>query len=182
MISPSRHQLDAEVEEDTKISYKVHTQVRRMMSEKRQRKKNLKTGEGEPDIRVTEEVEGRVAGTAKTLMDARVHEMMAEEEGPPPPYTSSAGAGAKGAKGTAASFRLTGGWPALSSPLLAFPPLPPFLFVPFFLFLNSSCPLSISSFPLIFLPLTSLPPPLLLPLSSSPPLLPPPSPQCPTTV
>ena len=105
--SPSRHQLDAEAEEDTKISYKVHTQVRRMMSEKRQRKKNLKTGEGEPAIRVTEEVEGRVAGTAKTLMDARVHEMMAEEEGPPPPYTTSAAAGAKG---TAASFRLTGGW------------------------------------------------------------------------
>jgi len=102
-LSYSRHQLDAEAEEDTKISYKVHTQVRRMMSEKRQRKKNLKTGEGEPAIRVTEEVEGRVAGTAKTLMDARVHEMMAEEEGPPPPYTTSAVAGAKG---TAASFRL----------------------------------------------------------------------------
>ena len=101
----SRHQLDSEAE-DSKISYKMHTQVRRMMSEKRQRKKNVKTGDGEPTIKVTEEVEGRVAGPAKTLMDANVYDLMAEEEmPPPPPYTSTAGAKTR----TSSSFRLTGG-------------------------------------------------------------------------
>merc|ERR1712080_557635 len=36
------------------------------------------------------EVEGRVAGPAKTLMDANVYDLMAEEEmPPPPPYTST---------------------------------------------------------------------------------------------
>ena len=100
----SRHQLDSEAE-DTKISYKMHTQVRRMMSEKRQRKKNVKTGEGEPQIKVTEEVEGRVSGPAKTLMDANVYDVMAKEEvPPPPPYTSNSG----GKTRTSASFRLTG--------------------------------------------------------------------------
>ena len=100
----SRHQLDSEAE-DTKISYKMHTQVRRMMSEKRQRKKNVKTGEGEPQIRVTEEVEGRVSGPAKTLMDANVYDLMAEEEmPPPPPYTSNTG----GKTRISSSFRLTG--------------------------------------------------------------------------
>ena len=100
----SRHQLDSEAE-DTKISYKMHTQVRRMMSEKRQRKKNVKTGEGEPQIQVTEEVEGRVAGPAKTLMDANVYDLMAEEEmPPPPPYTSNSG----GKTRVSSSFRLAG--------------------------------------------------------------------------
>jgi len=102
-LSYSRHQLDSEAE-DTKISYKMHTQVRRMMSEKRQRKKNVKTGEGEPQIKVTEEVEGRVSGPAKTLMDANVYDVMAKEEvPPPPPYTSNSG----GKTRTSASFRLT---------------------------------------------------------------------------
>jgi hypothetical protein len=81
----------------------MHTQVRRMMSEKKQRKKHVKTGEGEPEIRVTEEVEGRVAGSSKTLMDERVHALMAEEE-QPPPYSKTAAAKAK----TTGSFRLTG--------------------------------------------------------------------------
>ena len=101
----SRHQLDSEAE-DTKISYKMHTQVRRMMSEKRQRKKNVKTGEGEPQIKVTEEVEGRVAGPAKTLMDANVYDLMADEEEmpPPPPYTSNSG----GKTRMSSSFRLAG--------------------------------------------------------------------------
>ena len=101
----SRHQLDSEAE-DTKISYKMHTQVRRMMSEKRQRKKNVKTGEGEPQIRVTEEVEGRVSGPAKTLMDANVYDLMAEEEMPPPPPYSSSNSGGK--TRMSSSFRLTG--------------------------------------------------------------------------
>ena len=101
----SRHQLDSEAEE-TKISYKMHTQVRRMMSEKRQRKKNVKTGEGEPQIKVTEEVEGRVAGPAKTLMDANVYDLMADEEEmpPPPPYTTNSG----GKTRMSSSFRLAG--------------------------------------------------------------------------
>ena len=77
-----------------------------MMSEKRQRKKNVKTGEGEPQIRVTEEVEGRVAGPAKTLMDANVYDLMAEEEmPPPPPYTSNSGADKTR---MSSSFRLAG--------------------------------------------------------------------------
>ena len=75
-------------------------------AEKRQRKKNVKTGEGEPQIRVTEEVEGRVSGPAKTLMDANVYDLMAEEEmPPPPPYTSNSG----GKTRNSSSFRLTGG-------------------------------------------------------------------------
>ena len=71
----------------------------------KQRKKNVKTGEGEPQIKVTEEVEGRVSGPAKTLMDANVYDVMAKEEvPPPPPYTSNSG----GKTRTSASFRLTG--------------------------------------------------------------------------
>lgn len=99
-LSYSRHQLDAE--EETKISYKMHTQVRRMMSEKRQRKKNLKTGSGEPEITVTEEVEGRVSGSSKQLMDDKVHELLAEEETPPPPYST-----AQKKSTMSTSFRLT---------------------------------------------------------------------------
>ena len=57
------------------------------MSEKKQRKKPVKTGDGEPTIVVTEEVEGRVTGSSKTLLDDKVHELMAEEESPPPPYS-----------------------------------------------------------------------------------------------
>lgn len=85
-LSYSRHQLE---DDDPKISYKMHTQVRRMMSEKRQRKKVVKTGNGEPAIKVTEEVDdGRVPGTNKLLLDEKVHEMLADDlETPPPPYT-----------------------------------------------------------------------------------------------
>jgi len=89
-LSYSRHNLDAE--EESKINYKVHTTVRRMMSEKRQRKKNLlKVGDGELTIKITEEDEGRVAGSSKQLLDDRVHEMMAAtirevDHPPPPPY------------------------------------------------------------------------------------------------
>lgn len=84
-LSYSRHQLE---DEDPKISYKMHTQVRRMMSEKRQRKKVVKTGNGEPAIKVTEEIDdGRVPGTNKLLLDEKVHEMLADDlETPPPPY------------------------------------------------------------------------------------------------
>ena len=46
----SRHQLDTE--EDAKINYKMHLQVRRMMSEKRQKKKIVKTPSCEPTIQV----------------------------------------------------------------------------------------------------------------------------------
>lgn len=84
-LSYSRHQLE---DEDPKISYKMHTQVRRMMSEKRQRKKVVKTGNGEPAIKVTGEIDdGRVPGTNKLLLDEKVHEMLADDlETPPPPY------------------------------------------------------------------------------------------------
>jgi len=83
-LSYSRHQLE---DDDPKISYKMHTQVRRMMSEKRQRKKIVKTGNGEPVIRVTEDDDGRVPGTNKLLLDEKVHELLADElETPPPPY------------------------------------------------------------------------------------------------
>ena len=47
----SRHQLDQE-DEDAKINHKMHLQVRRMMSEKRQKKKIVKTPSCEPDIQV----------------------------------------------------------------------------------------------------------------------------------
>ena len=58
------------------------------MSEKRQRKKVVKTGNGEPAIKVTEEIDdGRVPGTNKLLLDEKVHEMLADDlETPPPPY------------------------------------------------------------------------------------------------
>jgi len=82
-LSYSRHQLQ---DDDPKISYKTHTQVRRMMSEKRQRKKVVKTGNGEPVIKVTDEVDdGRVPGTNKLLLDDKVHEMLADDQDPPPP-------------------------------------------------------------------------------------------------
>jgi len=82
-LSYSRHQLQ---DDDPKISYKTHTQVRRMMSEKRQRKKVVKTGNGEPVIKVTDEVDdGRVPGTNKLLLDEKVHEMLADDQDPPPP-------------------------------------------------------------------------------------------------
>jgi len=103
-LSYSRHQLDAEHPEENKISYKMHTQVRRMMSEKKTRKRNVKTGDGEPEICVTEEVEGRVAGTAKMLMDAKVHELLAEEQEVPPPAYSAQGARDKA---MTSSFKLT---------------------------------------------------------------------------
>ena len=45
----SRHQLD---DEDAKINHKMHLQVRRMMSEKRQRKKIVRTPSCEPEIQV----------------------------------------------------------------------------------------------------------------------------------
>lgn len=103
-LSYSRHQLDAaEQPEETKISYKMHTQVRRMMSEKKTRKRNVKTGDGEPEICVTEEVDGRVVGTAKMLMDAKVHELLAEEQELPPPAYSAHGRDKK----MATSFKLT---------------------------------------------------------------------------
>lgn len=84
-LSYSRHRLE---DDDPKISYKMHTQVRRMMSEKRQRKKVVKTANGEPAIKVTEEIDdGRVPGTNKLLQDEKVHEMLADDqESPPPPY------------------------------------------------------------------------------------------------
>ena len=58
------------------------------MSEKRQRKKIVKTGNGEPVIKVTDEVDdGRVPGTNKLLLDEKVHEMLKDDqETPPPPY------------------------------------------------------------------------------------------------
>ena len=57
-----------------------------MMSEKRQRKKVVKTGNGEPVIKVTDEVDdGRVPGTNKLLLDDKVHEMLADDQDPPPP-------------------------------------------------------------------------------------------------
>merc|ERR1719206_1212278 len=56
------------------------------MSEKRQRKKVVKTGNGEPVIKVTDEVDdGRVPGTNKLLLDDKVHEMLADDQDPPPP-------------------------------------------------------------------------------------------------
>ena len=76
-----------------------------MMSEKKTRKRNVKTGDGEPEICVTEEVEGRVAGTAKMLMDAKVHELLAEEQEVPPPAYSAQGARDKA---MTTSFKLTG--------------------------------------------------------------------------
>ena len=58
----------------------MHTQVRRMMSEKRQRKKIVKTGNGEPAIKVTEEIDdGRVPGTNKLLLDEKFHEILADD-------------------------------------------------------------------------------------------------------
>merc|ERR1719179_7467 len=56
----SRHQLDTE--EEAKINYKMHLQVRRMMSEKRQRKKIVKTPSCEPTIQIQDDddVDGRV--------------------------------------------------------------------------------------------------------------------------
>ena len=47
----SRHQLDTD-EDAAKINYKMHLQVRRMMSEKRQKKKVVKTPSNEPTIQV----------------------------------------------------------------------------------------------------------------------------------
>ena len=46
----SRHQLE---DDESKINHKMHLQVRRMMSEKRQKKKVIKTSPGEPDIQVS---------------------------------------------------------------------------------------------------------------------------------
>jgi len=88
-LSYSRHNLE---DDETKINHKVQTTVRRMMSEKRQKKKTpVKTGVLQ--IQVSEDEEGRVAGSSKTLLDDKVHEMMAatnkEGEVPPPPYTET---------------------------------------------------------------------------------------------
>ena len=65
----SRHQLD---DEDPKISYKMHAVVRRMMSEKRQRRRVVRdagvAGEIGPGITVTGERgenTGRVPGSNK---------------------------------------------------------------------------------------------------------------------
>ena len=65
------------------------------MSEKRQRKKVVKTANGEPAIKVTEEIDdGRVPGTNKLLQDEKVHEMLADDqESPPPPYAPREEAG-----------------------------------------------------------------------------------------
>lgn len=85
----SRHQLDQE-DEDAKINHKMHLQVRRMMSEKRQKKKIVKTPSCEPDIQIQDEsdLEGRVPGTIKQLLDDEVHKVLGEDlESPPPPYT-----------------------------------------------------------------------------------------------
>jgi len=85
----SRHQLD---EEDKETNYKMHLQVRRMMSEKRQKKKVIKTPSNEPDIQIQDEddVDGRVAGTNKQLLDQKVHELLKEDvESPPPPYAAT---------------------------------------------------------------------------------------------
>ena len=46
----SRHQLE---DDESKINHKMHLQVRRMMSEKRQKKKVIKTSPGEPNIQVS---------------------------------------------------------------------------------------------------------------------------------
>lgn len=90
-LSYSRHNLE---DDDTKINHKVQTTVRRMMSEKRQKKKNP-VRPGVLQIKVSEDEEGRVVGSSKTLLDDKVHEMMAatskEGEVPPPPYTESKG-------------------------------------------------------------------------------------------
>merc|ERR1719288_657678 len=87
----SRHQLDTE--EDAKINYKMHLQVRRMMSEKRQKKKIVKTPSCEPTIQIQDETdgdEGRVPGTNKQLLDQKVHELLKEDvEAPPPPYSAA---------------------------------------------------------------------------------------------
>merc|ERR1719288_138777 len=86
----SRHQLDTE--EEAKINYKMHLQVRRMMSEKRQRKKIVKTPSCEPTIQIQDDddVDGRVPGTNKQLLDQKVHELLKEDvEAPPPPYNAA---------------------------------------------------------------------------------------------
>jgi len=97
-LSYSRHTL--EQEEGNKITFKVHTNVRRMISEKSRKKKNvLNLADGELMIRVTGEEEGRVSGTSKQLQDDRVHEMMAatiqevdeHSMNPPPPYQLTVG-------------------------------------------------------------------------------------------
>jgi len=83
----SRHQLE---DDESKINHKMHLQVRRMMSEKRQKKKVIKTSPGEPDIQVEVDSseEGRITGTNKQLLDQRVHEMLSKDvEAPPPPYS-----------------------------------------------------------------------------------------------
>jgi len=85
----SRHQLDQE-DEDAKINHKMHLQVRRMMSEKRQKKKIVKTPSCEPDIQIHDEsdLEGRVPGSNKQLLDDEVHKVLGEDlESPPPPYS-----------------------------------------------------------------------------------------------
>merc|ERR1719195_74416 len=85
----SRHQLD---DEDAKINHKMHLQVRRMMSEKRQRKKIVRTPSCEPEIQINDEseLEGRVPGTNKQLLDQKVHELLKEDvESPPPPYNAT---------------------------------------------------------------------------------------------
>jgi len=85
----SRHQLD---DEDAKINHKMHLQVRRMMSEKRQRKKIVRTPSCEPEIQINDEseLEGRVPGTNKQLLDQKVHELLKEDvESPPPPYNAA---------------------------------------------------------------------------------------------
>ena len=45
----SRHQLE---DDESKINHKMHLQVRRMMSEKRQKKKVIRALAGEPVIQV----------------------------------------------------------------------------------------------------------------------------------
>merc|ERR1711971_1117726 len=61
-----------------------------MMSEKRQKKKIVKTPSCEPDIQIQDEsdLEGRVPGSNKQLLDDEVHKVLGEDlESPPPPYS-----------------------------------------------------------------------------------------------
>jgi len=92
----SRHQLE---DDESKINHKMHLQVRRMMSEKRQKKKVIRTLTGEPviQVEVDSSEEGRITGTEKQLQDARVHQMLSEDvEAAPPPYSAYSPAEGKG--------------------------------------------------------------------------------------